>query len=73
MTVITEQYIKDLGFYYDEYEQEYELYCSKNIYINVAFSDDDFWVILQVHQATAHLSHIKTIQELGDLIDVLSE
>ena len=73
MITLTEKHIQSLGFDYDEYEQEYSLWCSKDIYVNITFvSCDDFFVTLQVHQATALLSHIKTEYQLDKLINSLT-
>lgn len=73
MITLTEEYIQSLGFDYDRYEEEYSMWCAKNIYVNITFlPDGDFFVTLQVHQATAHLSHVKTQYALDKVINSLS-
>ena len=73
MMIITEKHVQYLGFDYDSHAEEYSLWCAKNVYVNATFlPSGDFFITIQVHQATAHLSHIKTEYALDRLIKSLS-
>lgn len=73
MIKLTEEHIRYLGFDYDSHEQEYSLYCTKNVHINITFlPNGDFFITLQVHQAKADLIHIRTEYALDKLIKSLT-
>lgn len=73
MSRITEKYVQGLKFNYDKREEEYSIWCAKNIYLNITFIESgDYFVKLQVHQATAHLSHINSTDQLNVLIKALT-
>lgn len=74
MIKLTEKHIQYLGFDYDSHDEEYSLWCAKNVYVNATFLPcGDFFITIQVHQATALLSHIKTEYQLDKLLNSLSE
>lgn len=72
MIAITEKHIQQLGFDYDSHEEEYSLWCAKNLYINITFiTGGDFFITIQVHQSKADLSHVRTEYALDKLINSL--
>ena len=73
MSIITEQFLQEHGFQYDERDEQYSRYCYKYLFITVqTYSTDKYYVGLALHGTTSSLNHITTQQQLKDLVKALS-
>ena len=70
---ITEQFLQESGFQYDEREEQYRKDCCKYLFITAKYySTYECYFWLELHGATASLSHITTQKQLKDLVKALS-
>lgn len=73
MSIITEQFLQEHGFQYDEFHKEYYFKCGKDMYVNVKPEPDGFCdVIVEVYETRGWLNHITSQQQLKDLVKSLS-
>ena len=70
---ITEQFLQESGFQYDEFHKEYYFRCGKDMYVNVKPEPEGFCdVIVEVYETRGELNHIASQQQLKDLVKALS-
>lgn len=71
---ITEDFLQESGFEYDERSKEYYFSCdSGRLYVIVQLEPDGFCdVIVEVYETRVELNHITTQQQLKDLVKALS-
>lgn len=70
---ITEQFLQEHGFQYDEFHKEYYFRCGKEMYVNVQPEPDGFCdVIVEIYETRGELNHITSQQQLKDLVKALS-
>lgn len=73
MDNITEQFLQESGFQYNESDEQYRKHCYKYLFITVqTYSTDECCVGIELHGTTASLFHISTKQQLKDLVKALS-
>ena len=70
---ITEDFLQESGFEYDERSKEYYFSCGNGMYVNVQLEPDGFCdVTVKVYETRGELNHITTQQQLKDLVKALS-
>ena len=73
MSNITEKFLQESGFIYDEKDEQYHKDCYKYLFITARYySTYECYFWLELHGATTSLSHITTQQQLKDLVKALS-
>lgn len=73
MDNITEKFLRESGFQFDEVHKEYYFKCGKDMYVNVQPEPDGFCdVIVEIYETRGWLNHITTQQQLKDLVKALS-
>lgn len=71
---ITEDFLQESGFEYDERSKEYYFDCDNGrLYVIVQLEPDGFCdVIVEVNETRGWLNHITAQQQLKDLVKALS-
>lgn len=71
---ITEDFLQESGFEYDERSKEYYFNCDGGrLYVIVQLESDGFCdVIVEISETRGWLNHITTQQQLKDLVKALS-
>lgn len=71
---ITEKFLQESGFEYDERSKEFYFSCgSRYLYVIVQLEPNGFCdVIVEVYETRGWLYHITTQQQLKDLVKALS-
>ena len=70
---ITEDFLQESGFEYDERSKEYYFSCGNGMYVNVQPEPDGFCdVMVEVNETRGWLNHITTQQQLKELVKALS-
>lgn len=73
MDNITEKFLQESGFQYDERDEQYRMHCYKYLFITVGnYSTNEYYVGLEMHDTTTPLYHISTQQQIKELVKALT-
>ena len=70
---ITEKFLQESGFKYDERSKEYYFSCGNGMYVYVKPEPEGFCdVIVEIYETRGWVNHITSQQQLKDLVKAIS-